>query len=901
MSDSTISSSSPAGASFAKALRAYVGRRQRVWLTDALAVVCFLALSVCFFLTPLSQGLVLGGHDSVASQGLGQEQRQYRATHDGATSRWSNAIFSGMPTYQIAPSYGSATTLGYVENVVSLGTLPLFPATAFVFLYLVGFYILLRALRLRAWLALAGSVMWAFSSYFHIIIAAGHLWKVLTLAFIPPTIGGMLLCYRGRYVAGIAVTALFTALQLHSNHLQMTYYFLFVMGLIALCYLVDALRRRVALTWVKATAAVALAGGLGVVCNVSNLYHTYDYAKYSMRGKAELSPLPSQRKAASQATDGLDRDYITAWSYGIDETMTLLIPDYKGGGSASILDYEGVEELKGYDDFYAHAGETQAVFQEQQIGAYPPGVMLYWGDQPFTVGPVYVGAVVCFFFVLGLFYVRGPLKWALLAATLLSFVFAWGKHIPEVTNFLIDHLPLYSKFRTVSSALVIAELTMPLLAILAVAAIVKRPTLFTLTVWRSEGWRKQVGLPVAFVLTAGVCFALWVMPSLAGSCLSASDAQTLAMMKQGGFPADFVDAYSAAISAMHHAILGASAGRSLLFILVAVGLMTFVASQLKDNDRARSLWTTVAAVGLAAICLIDLLPIDRRYLNNDSFTSEADMEAAFQPSAADREILKDTTYYRVANIGLGNPFNETSNATAYYHHSIGGYHAAKMHRYQDLIDRRLNAELNAFVAAINEHQGDLTAVDGDSIAPCLNMLHTKYFIFGQGERSQAVVNPFACGNAWFVSSLRFVKGADAEMAALDGLDTKHEAVADDSFRPQLDGSALDSGTVRLTAYDTDRLSYECESRRGGVVVFSDIYYPGWTVTIDGREVEPGRVNYVLRALKVPAGKHTLVFDFHPASITITEALAYAGIALIALLLLLALYFDVRKGHADAAQ
>lgn len=852
---------------------------------DILAVLVFLILSTAYFFTPMSEGLVLGGHDSVAAVGLGQEQKEYRESHGGETTRWSNAIFSGMPTYQTAPTYSATDTVSAFADIYALGTGKWFPAISYLFLYLLGFYVLLRAFNFKPYLAALGSILWAFSSYFLIIIAAGHIWKVMTLAFIPPTIGGLVLCYRGKYLWGGAVTALFTAFQVVSNHMQMTYYFLFVMLFLVVAYLVDAIVRHKFVSWLKATGVLIVAGLLGVAANLPNIYHTYEYAKESMRGKAELSQKHNaQGEQAQKATDGLDRDYITMWSYGLDETLTLLIPDYKGGGSSSILDREDAEELPGYDDFYQSAGQTQAAFQQSGIQAYPPGIQLYWGDQPFTVGPVYVGALVCFLFVLGLFYVRGPVKWGLLAATVLSFLFAWGKNVPELTNFFIDHMPMYSKFRTVSSALVIAEFTMPLLAVLCLYEISCRKELFQLLSWKEAPLRKKIGLPVAAVLTLGLCLLIWVAPSAAGHCISSADMQTFSLMRQAGFPTELVSTYMSALSSMHHAILSADALRSALIIILGIlVLWAYASGKLKA-------W--MACVLLAAICLIDLWQIDRRYLNNDSFTDEMEQQDSFAPSAADKEILKDKTFYRVVNLSTGgNPFNETSNATSYYHHSIGGYHAAKLHRYQDLIDRHLLDEIQQYAGAISGAEGDMTRVAGDSIAPVLNMLNTKYLIFGK-QANQVVHNPYANGNGWYVRSLRFVKGADAEMAGLDKLDTKHCAVADERFRTQIDGSALDSGSVALTSYEPNLLKYSINSAKGGVVVFSEIYYPGWTVTIDGKPAELGRVNYVLRALKVPAGKHEVVMEFCPATVNTTNTIAYIALAIILIGFFAALYFDL---------
>ncbi len=860
---------------------------------DALIVLLFLLVSIIYFHTPLSQGLVLGGHDSVAAVGLSREQTDFGQSHDGEVSRWSNALFSGMPTYQTAPSYGATDVVSNLSHIYALGTTGWFPAIGYVFLYLLGFYILLRAFRMKPYVSALGAVLWAFSSYFLIIIAAGHLWKVMALGFIPPTIAGLVLCYRGRLLWGGAVTALFTAFQVMANHMQMTYYFLFVMALLVVAYLVDAVRTKRLAAWVKGTLTLVLAGLLGVATCLPNIYHTYAYAKESMRGKAELTPTASAKGTA--ATDGLDRDYITAWSYGIDETLTLLIPDFKGGGSASILDHEGVESLPGYDDFYECAGMTQQALAEKGMQQSLPGISQYWGDQPFTVGPVYVGALVCFLFVLGIFYVKGPVKWGLLAATLVSLLFAWGKNSPDLTNFFIDHLPLYSKFRTVSSALVIAEFTMPLLAILCLCSIMADRRLFDLTHWRGADVprRKRIGLPVATALTLGLCLLLWLMPEVAGSCLSADDSRVFQLMSQTGMPSEFTQRYMHAITAMHHAILSASALRSALFIVAGVLILTLYTRQMLKGWMMCSL--------LSLLCLFDLWGIDKRYLNDESFSDPYVQQETFAKTPADEQILQDTTYYRVVNVGAGNPFNETTNATGYYHHSIGGYHAAKLHRYQDLIDRMLLPELQRSVGAISDAQGDMSMVAGDSIMPALNMLNTKYFIFGQGARAQAIPNPYANGNAWFVQQLNFVENADAEMAALQKLDTKRAAVADARFKPALQTAVLDSGTVRLTHYDTNLLRYVAESPKGGVVVFSEVYYPDWTVTIDGKPAELGRVNYLLRALRVPAGRHEIGMEFRPASVATTDRLGYAAIALTLLLFGAALVWPAVRKRSHKAQ
>lgn len=862
---------------------------------DAAMVVLFLVISFAYFHLPVTQGLVLTGHDSDAAVGQGREQTEYRKAHDGETTRWTNSMFSGMPTYQISPSYGATDKLTGISRVYNLWTTG---ALCYVFVMLLGFYIMMRAFDFKQWMAALGAIVWAFSSYFFIIIAAGHIWKVMTLAYIPPTIGGLILCYRGRYLWGGFVTALFTAFQVLSNHVQMTYYFLFVMGLIVLCCGVEAMRRgkkckmqtddnvdgagSLSLSdrlfrgltpsrWLKATGMVIVAGLLGVMANLPNLYHTYDYAKYTMRGGSELSAQKGGDKAEEgfqleAGQGGLDYDYITQWSYGIDETMTFLIPDYKGGGTGSAVTEEN------YNDEDVARLIPYLQYTQQAAQAHPdvitalPGMNAYWGDQPFTVGPVYVGALFVFLFILGLFVVRGPLKWALAGATVVSLLFAWGHNSPALTHFFIDHLPMYNKFRTVSSALVIAEFTIPLLGMLALAEVLRKRDLL-------QGKRGVIGVSTAGVLTIGVCLALYLFPGLAGNCLSNNEADTIELLtRSGAFTPDQAAEYTGIIASLRHGVLAASAGRSLLFLLIGTGIL-LAAVKVKRLPS----WSVCAALGL--VMLVDMWPVNRTYLNDENFRDpEVRMQNFDTPSPTDELILRDTTYYRVVDLSV-NTFND--NSVSYWHHNIGGYHAAKLQRYQDLIDRCLHAELARIPQETVRESGKELAVMTDSAAtPVLNMLNMKYCVLGTQSGSVVALNPYANGNGWFVKDLHFVKGADAEMGGLQSLDTKHEAVADESFRPQLDGSSLGEGTVEFLSYQPNELRYAVSSDKGGVVAFSEIYYPGWTVTIDGQSAEPGRVNYVLRALKVPAGKHEVVFTFRPESVSTTNTLAVIAIVII---------------------
>lgn len=859
---------------------------------DILALVLFVCISVVYFFTPLSEGMVLGGHDSLAAIGQGHEQQMYYE-QTGETSRWTNAMFSGMPTYQISPSYGSGTILNKVSAFMHLGTTE---AVSYVLLYLLGFYILLRAFGKRPWVSGVGAVAWAFSSYFLIIIAAGHIWKVNTLGYIPPTIAGLVLCYRGRLWQGAALTSLFTALQILCNHLQMTYYFGFVMAFIVLCTLCDALRpcnrsKQALQKWCRATGIILLSGLLGIAANLPNLYHTYEYSKESMRGKSELKAQP--RSGEGEQTEGLSRDYITQWSYGVDETVTLLVPDYKGGGSGAILDPQGGikqewQERDGFDAFLSNVYTVQDNMGKVRGDAPLPGLMSYWGDQPFTVGPVYVGAFVLFLFFIGVWIVRGPFKWALLLATMLSLLMAWGKNMMPVTDFFIDFLPMYSKFRTVSSALVIAEFTIPLLAVLALAEIISRGPAELLRTRRG-----QVGLGAAVVMTVLPCLWLIVNP---GACLSMAEQDAVLQLRQF-MPGDQLQAFVSGISEMRGCVVSASALRSLTVILLGV---LMIAAYWR-----RWIGEKVLCLLVALLCLGDLWMEDKKYLNDESFDDPVVQSQAFdQRTPADEYILRDTDKnYRVMNLSTST-FNETSNQTSYWHKSIGGYHAAKLHRYQDLIDRYLNREGQAVMMAVNQKAESvpeevedpfryiMEQVPGDSLTPVLNMLNCKYYIVGQGGRF-AVPNLYANGNAWFVDELQFVDNADQEISVLGHLDTKRQAVAHRRFKNALEGS-LQGGRVVLTSYAPNELHYSAESNGGGLCVFSEIYYPGWTATIDGQPAELGRVNYVLRALRIPNGKHEVVLEFRPATVTATEAIAYAAIALILALFAIALYRRYKK-------
>ena len=819
------------------------------YLPDVLVVIIFAVISFAYFFPADLDGRILYRHDSSAGGGAGQETAEYHE-RTGKVSRWSNATFSGMPTYQTAPSYQSVSVLNQAVKAYHLW-LP--ENVWYVFAYLLGFYILLRAFDFRQSLAALGSIVWAFSSYFFIIIAAGHIWKVMALAYLPPMIAGIVLAYRGKYLWGFIVTAIFAAFEVDANHVQMTYYYLFIILFMIIAYLVDAIRKKRMAQFVKATAVCAAGALIGILMNISNLYHTWQYAQESMRGKSELV----KKDAANQTSSGLDRDYITQWSYGVDETWTLLVPNAKGGASVPLA--ANTEAMKKADPNFMQI--------YQQLGQY-------WGDQPGTSGPVYVGAFVLMLFILGLFIVKGPIKWALLAATILSILLSWGHNFMPFTNFFLDYIPMYSKFRTVASILVIAEFTIPLLAMMALKKIVDEPDLLT---------KKAKFVYISFGLTGGIALLFALMPTLFFSDLKSS--QELEAFKS--IPAEYLSPLESNLRSIRESIFTADCWRSFWIIVIGTLLLFLY--------KFKKLKAEYMVGAIAILCLIDMWQVNKRYLNDEMFLEKSVREQAQPMTQTDRQILQDKSLdYRVLNLA-SNTFNE--NETSYYHKSIGGYHAAKLRRYQELIDAYISPEMQKMMPAIAKAGGDMTKVNGDSLFPVLIMLNAKYFIVPlQANQTVAIENPYVYGNAWFVDKVTYVKNANEELDALGKLNLRHEAVADARFQSQLGESKNQDSTsiVKLTAYEPNQLTYDVRSATGGIVVFSEIFYPEWTATVDGKPVEIGRVDYVLRALNVDKGHHKVVLTFDPKSVKQTETVAYLSYGVLLLVVLFAVYFKRKE-------
>ncbi|MDE5662419.1 MAG: YfhO family protein [Muribaculaceae bacterium] len=822
-----------------------------------LAVVAFI-----FFAPDDFRGNVLQQHDIMQGLANGQEVQQYEQA-TGHAPRWTNALFGGMPTFQISPSYASSGLMGWIFSVYTLWL----PSPAnLLFALMLGFFIMCLCMKMRWTTALFAALAWGFSTYFIIIIGAGHIWKFVTLAYIPPTIGGMALLYRGRYLAGAAVTSLFASLQLMANHPQMTYYFLIPIGCMVVAWGVMARREKRMRRWCVATAIAIGAGALALAANSASLYNSYEYSKETVRGRATDIVTDTH-----DDTGGMDRDAITAWSYGIDETLTLLIPNVKGG--ATIKPVGGQNTLLSVADTdvansaYLSPQEMQVVAQFGQ----------YFGDQPMTNGPVYVGALVLMLAILAMFVADGPkatpLKWALFAALILSVMLAWGHNFPALTNFFIDHVPGYNKFRTPSSILVVLEFCVPLLAVLALKKMIDTPDFLSRYRWT---------LYTVFGLGAAICILGWLAPSTFGSPYSA---QELSMLRSQGILTD--PAYANVLATVRNArlsLVSADCARSLMYIVLG-----FLVIWLYLRGAFRN--STLFVCALSAVVLIDLFSINKRYVNSDNFVEPMPRTETFAENEADRFILQDTTDYRVLDLG------EFGGArSSYFHKTIGGYHAAKLTRYNDLITYQISPAIARLNAEAKKNMARLQALEQDSTVnqeevdtriftarePVLDMLNTKYYLYGD----YAEENPGALGNAWFVDRITYVPDANHEMEALSTIDPAREAVADASFRNILgEARAKAPGdTIYLTSYAPDRLKYRASSAAGGLALFSEVYFPwGWQVTVDGKEVEMGRADYTLRALPIPAGQHEVEFYFNPRSLTVTNNIGVAAVVVIFIL------------------
>lgn len=868
-------------------------RNPRVW-GFVVSVAVMAIISLAFFYPDNFEGNSLRQADMQQGIANGQESKTYYE-ESGEKALWTNALFGGMPTFQISPSYPSNSLFDWINEVYGLGL----PAPSnLLFMMMFGFFILLFVMKMRWYYALIGAVAWGFSSYFIIIIGAGHIWKFVALSYVPPTIAGLFLAYRGRYVAGAAVTALFAMLQLNANHPQMTYYFTFVMAALVIAWLVEAIREKKMRRWLTASAVTLAAGALAVGANLPSLYNTYEYSKETKRSQSELTPLPSAHPDApsQRPTGGMPYSEIVGWSYGQSETFSLLVPNIKGGATAR-PEQGGMVHL-GLDRL-----PDAKKYENSPSATLLPYLTPYFNDSEGTNGPVYVGAIICALFLLGCAIVKGPVKWALVVMTVLSIVLAWGANFPALTDLFIYNFPMYNKFRAVESILVIAEFTMPLLAIIALHQLLTTPD--AIKVYARP-------LYISFGICAVVALLAIIAPAMFGDAITSTDrataaqitAQVTEMAKQYGYsPAEIQSVayqYSlsnpanvSAIEELRYGMVRSDAWRTLIFLVLADALLyLYLCGLLKRG---------IAVAGVGALILIDLYGADKRYVAHDSFVAVNASEPSFTPDAIDNLILRDKDMYRVMDVpGFWRPDR------SYFHHMIGGYHAAKLNRYEDLIQRILNPAVQlGYMPELRDDSVRATyPADqremADRLAAAyrvLDMLNARYIITGD-EQAPVVVNTGALGNAWLVGSVKYVKDADAEMSALASLDPRREAVADARFAETLgnaEASLQPGDTIRLTSYTPNRVTYQSDTKTAATGVFSEVWFPwGWKATIDGNPAPLARVNYVLRAMHIPAGKHEIVMSFDPESIHVTAGIAYASVTLIYLLVLLAIFVEYRR-------
>ncbi|ALO14238.1 putative membrane protein [Salinivirga cyanobacteriivorans] len=756
------------------------------------AVGLFLIISYAYF-SPQLEGKKLQSGDVANFKGAAKEIMDYRA-ETGEEALWTNRMFGGMPAYLISVKVRTNVFL-YINKLLQIGDRP----ASYLFVCLLGFYLALLIFGVNPWLSMAGAIAYAFSSYFFIILAAGHMTKAVALTYMPAVIAGVYSTYRKKMWLGAAVTALFLGLQIKASHPQITYYTGMAVLIFVIFEFVSSIRKKQITNYLKKSALLLGVAVLALGSDIPHLWMTYEYGEYSIRGESELSD-----KTGNQ-TAGLDKDYITAWSYGVDETLTVLIPNFMGGSSHGSLD-------KDSETYKWLTGMTSPAQARQYIKALP----LYYGDQPFTSGPVYFGAVVMLLFVFSLFVLRGPVKWWLIVATLLSLFLAWGRNFMWFTDLFIEYFPGYNKFRTVSMTLVIAQVTVPLMGLLAIKKIMDEK----ISKEKIIEWLKY-----SLYIVGGIALIFSIFPGLLTDFSNPADQQSLQNQ-----------AFINAIEADRKNLLRGDAFRSLVFvILTAILLWAFVTEKLKRTFF-------FAALGL--LFIVDMWPVNKRYINNDNFVKAREIKQPYKPNTADQQILQENSmHYRV--------FNTTARLdqdarTSYFHNSLGGYHGAKMQRYQEMIDRHIG-------------QGNMDVI---------NMLNAKYFITSQNNQKIAQRNPGALGNAWFVNKVKLVENADAEIAALNDFDPTKTAIVDQRFSNHVaDSYAIDSAaSIKLTSYSPKKLEYKTKSKTKQLAVFSEVYYPaGWEASIDGKPAKHIRVNYILRALEIPAGEHSVTFEFRPQS------------------------------------
>ncbi|MDI1356088.1 MAG: YfhO family protein [bacterium] len=836
----------------------------RNYLPHTAAIVVFAIITLIYF-KPLLSGKELQQHDIAMHKGMSKEIADFRVKHN-SEPLWTNSMFGGMPAYQISTKY-PGNWLGFLDGTPEhTGLFKLFlPRPAgYLFLYCLGFFILLLCLEVDPWLALAGGIAYGLSTYFLSIIQAGHNSKANALGYLPALIGGIVLLFRGKHWLGLAVTALFTAMELNANHVQIAYYGYMTIGLILIGYFITALKEKKYANFFKSLVFFLAASLIGVLPNAGNLLTTNEYGKLSNRGKAELTINSDMTSNKNILSGGLDKDYATSWSYGVGETFSFLIPTFKGGGNNSIGRVDA-SALKKVDP------EFREMVSRSDV---------YFGDQPLLSAPDYSGAIIILLAIIGMFIIQNPLKWPLLVITCLTIPLGWGHNFMGLTSFFMDYVPGYNKFRAVSMIMVIPELTLPLLAILAISQLTKFKNWdekVHLALYNKEIVLKKLILIITAVV-GGFCLISYLMPDLVNTFQAQGEEQEMTQrFVRAGYPENeakqTISQLMPQLEIARKAVFRSDAMRSTIFIALGfLAMFLFFTNKIKKE-------LFFAALGV--FVFIDLWTVDRRYLNEKSFITKAEnQQYVAGKSEADEEILKDTEPdYRVLNLTVS-PFDDAS--TSYYHKSIGGYHGAKLRRYVDLIDFHIRPEINTFYKNIN------TAAKNDSSLNALmsqltviNMLNTKYLIMPVGEEGNSAIplkNPQANGNAWFVKSIRTVLSPDSEIVGMKRIDSKTEAIVNENLMGKVAKQSYDAlGTIKLTSYEPNDLVYASESKTDQFAVFSEIYYAkGWNAYVDGQVQPHIQVNYILRGMPLSAGNHTIEFKFEPSTYKTGNTIALIG-------------------------
>lgn len=844
------------------------------------AIAIMYLLSVIYFSPIFFDNKDLPQGDDLSSSCMVKDARDLRA-EDGIGSEWSNGMFCGMPTTTVSgQSCGfDLNIFAKIANFMRLG-LPDHTA-GILFLYLIGFYIFMVCMGADAWFALLGAIAYAFASYNIIIIHAGHVTKGLAMAFVAPMIGGVILCFRKKYIPGFLLTLVFLGCLISRSHVQIDYYAALMVGCVGIAYLIYYIIAAVRKTekfssFLKSAGLLIVAAGLAVLPSVGNLYPTAKYSKDTMRGGAELTITPEQQQSsATPNAGGLEIDYAYAWSYGKMETFTQLVPNLYGGG-------------------YTMLEKSDPTMRELRDAGYgSPYLPTYWGAQPFTEGPVYVGAIVCFLFILGLFVVKGPEKWWIIAATVVSFILAWGNNFMAVNEWLFHHLPMYNKFRTPSMALVIAGIAMPMLGMFALKDI------FTQKIDKKSAWKYTY---ISFFISAGLCILLMIIGKTAFSFTGVGDAGFKQQLASAGFDQGRIDDIIGILVNYRESMLMKDACRSLIFIALAFGMLWLY---LKDHIKKE--W--ILTCSLAVFVLIDMWGVDKRYLNESNFERKKKIRNSVEMTATDEQILQDKDInYRVINLST-NTFNES--LTSYYHKSVGGYSPAKLRRYQDLIDFYIANDMQNAMSAIINAQGNMAMVDPNAY-PILNMLNTKYFILPLNSgQTMPMLNPYSQGNAWFVKDVKMVDNPDEEILALGNTDLRSTAIIDKRFAEDVTAQNFttdSANTIVNTLCKPNHLTYKTSAQTPQLAVFSEIYYDrdgwknhkedGWEVTIDGKQVPLFRANYVLRAMMIPAGEHEIDFKFVPYTRFLGHKVSNISSIIIILVLLGGVGFEIYRRRKE---